>query len=157
MRAMTDIMHLHVSHTCVIWGLLVFYFYFVLLVPWKLPLSVSLPFPKLDKATQHGEEDKQQVKEDLQGESGDPGDWIRRFLRLEDCSRWVQLTATNTQQLAALCFMRNLLFLKINWSALCRLSKSLIHSWIPSWQHKSEANKAEMLSFAFSGHCTLSG
>jgi len=32
-----------------------------------------------------------------------------------------------------------------------------MHSWFPSWQHKSGANKAEMLSFASSGRCTFGG
>lgn len=37
---MIDIMHLHVSHTYLIWGLVVFYL-FALLVPCKLPLRVT--------------------------------------------------------------------------------------------------------------------
>lgn len=38
---MIDIMHLHVSHTYLIWGLVVFYLFFALLVPCKLPLRVT--------------------------------------------------------------------------------------------------------------------
>lgn len=54
MRAMTDIMHLYVSHTYVIWGLLVFYFFFVLLVPCKLPLCKPLSlFPSPGLIKQH--------------------------------------------------------------------------------------------------------